>query len=367
MRLCTFNVNGLERITKNDDVLRKFIEKSHVDIICLQETKLSNSNREIFNFSESNVYLSSSQTSSGYCGVSFIFKQASAMSMTNILPGFEKKEEARYLECEFPNFVLINIYVPSAEFDSDRFIVKENFLYFLSQRVSKLQYQGKNVIIVGDFNISHREIDCYYSGSEKNFNEQPLRLFFTEFLIKHDLLDVYRHFHPDNVKYTCWNTYLDTRPSNCGARIDYILINTALLPLCQDCNIMDETLGSDHCPVILDIFDSKLDSNWRNGIVEQQFLNYSYKSKNLKDFFGIKQKNRKKSDSEFSENVKKVKQSTLLKHFNIDRKPVLCNHNEVSALKRVVKKGINKGRYFYCCNKPFNERCEFFQWQKHQN
>ena len=365
MRLCSFNVNGLQRYLKHDPELQQLNALQKIDILCFQETKLSGASREIFNIPNSNVYLNSSKNSSGYCGVSFMFKNIFPLSIIGELQGFDKKEEARYFESEFPDFTLINIYVPCADVESDRFITKENFLYFLSQRISKLQSDGKSVIIVGDFNISNTKLDSYYASSDPDFDSHPMRKWFSGFLIEHQLVDTFRHFHPEDIKYTCWNTYLDTRSSNCGARIDYILVSKSLLSVCIDCKILDDVMGSDHCPVVLDIQDSKLTTNWsKNKQIQSEYLNYSFQSKDLSHFFGIKRKLDTAPAIEVEVTSKKAKtQSTLLTHFNIKKSIVTCGHKEPCSLKQVIKKGPNKGRYFYCCAKPFVERCDFFQWQ----
>ena len=365
MKLCTFNINGLIRYLKTDRNLNRLLLDNGIDICCFQETKLSGLNRDIFAIPLSNVYLNSSKSSSGYCGIGFVFKESLPLSISIDLPGFNKNEEARYFESHFNDFILINVYVPNADLDSERFTVKENFLYFLSQRIFHLQTLN-NVIIVGDFNISHCPLDSYYAKEDENFDKHPLRVWFTEFLSEHNLVDIYRHFHPTEVKYTCWNTYLDSRSSNCGSRIDYILVNQSFLPFCNDCSILDDFHGSDHCPVVLEILDSKLSPSWRNNTLEttNNYLNYSYKSKTISDFFGLKRKTPDTTSDRQNIAKKKTQQSTLLTHFKIEKETVKCKCNQDCALKQVIKKGPNKGRYFYCCQMPFAVRCDFFKWQK---
>ena len=358
MRVCSFNINGLTRYLKRDPQLKKLMEIC--DVVCLQETKLSNLNRIIVTIPNCNVYLNSSKTSGGYCGLSFIFKQLSPTYITNELKGFDVNE-ARYFECDLHEYILINVYVPNADITSERYPIKERFLYFLNERIEELKALNRFLVIVGDFNIAHTPIDSYYSNQDKEFTTHPLRNWFSTFLTRHGLVDTFRHFYPDTVKYSCWNTYLDTRSSNSGARIDYILVSQELLEKCNDCQVLDHFMGSDHCPVVLDISIDLQEPLSPCTL----FLNYSYAQKTLMKYFDISKSKDSSTTILSKPSKKRLTQSTLLPFYNIKKEPVKCNiHSEICNLKQVIKTGPNKGRYFYCCSLPFSDKCNFFQWQK---
>ncbi|TNY23190.1 Endonuclease/exonuclease/phosphatase [Rhodotorula diobovata] len=160
-------------------------------------------------------------------------------------------------------FVLINLYCPN-ETNSDRLEFKLNFNRMVDRRVRGLVRAGREVIVVGDLNICASDLDtaepekrARESGLEA-FTDHPARRWLNDFTGENGvMIDITRRLHPERTgMFTCWNTKIDARPTNYGARIDYILITPGLLPWVKDSDIQRDVMGSDHCPVYLDLHDS---------------------------------------------------------------------------------------------------------------
>ena len=155
--------------------------------------------------------------------------------------------------------VVINVYCPHAEND-ERLEFKLKFYKALELRCKNILENGLDVIVLGDINTSHRLIDHCEPDDVEKFSKTPSRQwldgFLTEKAEENKFIDTFRHLYPTREKsFTCWNTKLNARVNNYGTRIDYIFINSHLLPKLKDCAILSDVYGSDHCPVrtILDI------------------------------------------------------------------------------------------------------------------
>lgn len=155
--------------------------------------------------------------------------------------------------------MILNLYCPN-ETNETRRPYKMNFLRYLQARVNNLVAQGRNVIVVGDINVCHRPIDNGEGGIQRNAEEHfdhPARRWFDEWVSPKGIMhDVTREAWPNRKgMFTCWNTKLDARPSNYGARIDYILVTKGLLPWVKGSDIQPDIMGSDHCPVYVDLHE----------------------------------------------------------------------------------------------------------------
>ncbi|CAG8590643.1 4707_t:CDS:2, partial [Paraglomus brasilianum] len=174
--------------------------------------------------------------------------------------------EGRCVVLDFNLFTLFNVYCPN-ESSLERRPFKLKFYEILKARVEGLLQAGKQVIVVGDMNIEHKEIDhCNPKGAIKDkglnaFGDHPARKWFDSFVVSNgSMVDVCRMFHPDEkFMYTCWSTVLNARPANYGVRIDYILASEDLMKWFKSCNIDPNVMGSDHCPVVAELYDEIYD------------------------------------------------------------------------------------------------------------
>lgn len=144
------------------------------------------------------------------------------------------------------------MYCPNAGENDERLPYKLQFFRALNFRCLDLLKQGYRVIVLGDMNVSHRLIDHCEPDDVANFSKTPSRIWFDSFLTDGggEFIDSYRRLYPTKEKsFTCWNTKISARVNNYGTRIDYILLSSQMSNALQDCEIMSDVYGSDHCPV----------------------------------------------------------------------------------------------------------------------
>ena len=255
MKITTWNVNGL-RAALNKGVW-DWIAQESPDVLCLQEIKarpdqLSEENHSLFN--KHTVYWNPAERP-GYSGVA---------TFTNIQPvsieyGIGRKEfdfEGRVIRTKFSDFILFNIYFPSGQRGHDRVEYKLEFYSHLLEILDDLQKAGEKVIICGDFNTAHNEIDLRHPKANKNTSGfLPEEREWINTYLSHGLVDIFRLLYPERVEYTWWTYLANARQHNTGWRLDYFLISEPLVPMVKDVMIHSEILGSDHCPVTLMIED----------------------------------------------------------------------------------------------------------------
>jgi exodeoxyribonuclease-3 len=258
MKVSSWNVNGIRAVLGKG--LHDWVRSSLPDIFCLQEIKarpeqIKEEFREISGFySYWNPALRP-----GYSGVAtFTRHRPISLAMGLGISSFD--EEGRVIRMKFPDFVLYNIYFPNGQRSKERVDFKLDFYAQLLKEIDQLQAQGENIIVTGDFNTAHSEIDL--ANPKENINNSgflPEERDWIDTYLKHNLADAYREFYPNRVQYTWWTYRSGARRKNIGWRLDYFLISKSMLPRARDVIIQDEVLGSDHCPVTL-VFDSALDS-----------------------------------------------------------------------------------------------------------
>lgn len=261
----------------------------------------------------------------------------------------ELDNEGRVVITDHKLFILFNVYFPHGSGDPKREIFKMKFNRAIEIRIQSLIKSGRQIILVGDLNIAHREIDhCDPIQSNKElmlrcYDDHPPRKWFDNWISSTDeskLIDTFRYLHPTQQKaFTCWNTKINARPVNYGTRIDYIIVSSSLLPWITNSVILSELMGSDHCPVQIQ-FKTSID-----GIGLKSFLpavnkpalgstfywnNYGGKQKSIKSFL-----TKRMSPQIFDENEEKSKSQH-------DRQIISQNTQSKVHKKASKRKSVNE-------------------------
>lgn len=250
MKIVTWNVNGIRAIAKKG--LFEFISKIDPDILCLQEVKAhpDQAEPEVHNPFGRQAIWSSAQRP-GYSGTLTYIKEAPVSIQKGI--GIKKFDmEGRFVVTDHKDFLLYNVYFPNGGSGQERHLFKQEFLVKFAEHLKKKMAAGREIVLVGDYNVAHRDIDVYDPkklSQESGFLPEE-REWFSQFL-EHGFVDLFRHFYPDRPHcYTWWNYQEKARLGNRGWRIDYICVTKGLLSRFKSCEILDDVTGSDHCPVL---------------------------------------------------------------------------------------------------------------------
>ncbi len=258
MKIYSWNVNGLRAVI-NKGALQKFMAEQNPDILCLQETKAKQGQAEI-DFPEYEELWNSAERP-GYSGTA-IFTKIKPLSVYNTLPtncDFKDNfgdpcNEGRVLTAEYEKFYLVNVYTPNSKRALERLKLREKlwdptFLKYLQE----LEKQ-KPVIVCGDFNAAHEEIDLARPTANRHnagFTDEE-RKGITN-LIKSGFIDTFRTLHPGTERYTWWSHWGHARENNVGWRIDYFFISKSLAKNLKSAEIYEDYQGSDHCPISIDL------------------------------------------------------------------------------------------------------------------
>lgn len=252
MRIISWNVNGIRSAYKKG--LLDFIKKENPNIFCLQEIKsnLSDIPNEITELKGYNKYYNTANKK-GYSGV-LVFSKEKPKKITDKLGLSRFDKEGRFLSLEFAKFTLINIYLPHGGRK------KENLDYKLKVYTSLLNHikrvKNKKVVLIGDFNVAHNEIDLARPKNNKNnimFTKEEREQI--DRIISLDFIDTFRVFNKKEGNYTWWPYFANARQRNIGWRIDYIFMTKNMLPQLKKAEILKEVNGSDHCPIAINLSD----------------------------------------------------------------------------------------------------------------
>lgn len=249
MKLISWNVNGLRAVLRKNFL--EFLDVEQPDILCLQETKCSPDQVEQLWPAQYTTYWNSAERK-GYSGTA-IFTKLRPLRVTPDLGLAQHDGEGRVLAAEFKDFFLVNVYVPNSQRELTRLAYRQqwdrDFLKFLKRLEPK-----KPVIWCGDLNVAHTEMDLANpKANVKNHGFTPEeRAGFSAYL-EAGFLDTFREFEPGPGHYTWWSPMANARARNIGWRLDYFLISPALRPRLKRAKILSQILGSDHCPVSIEI------------------------------------------------------------------------------------------------------------------
>ena len=252
MILLSFNVNSINAYLKKD-LLSQWINISP-DIIGIEELKLSEKEHKDFPFTPEgyDYYWTVSKVKKGYSGTAVLTKFKPLSVHYGLIDG-KYDDEGRATTLEFDNFYFVTLYVPNSGEGLKRLSFRMQFESDLRDYLKELM-KNKPVIVTGDMNVSHNEIDLKNPNSNHQsagFTDEE-RAEFTK-LLDIGLVDTFRTLHPEEKKYSYWSYLRNARATNAGWRLDYMLVSKELLPKVRRSEILNDVYGSDHCPVLLDI------------------------------------------------------------------------------------------------------------------
>jgi len=252
MKIITWNVNGIRAIIKKE--FSESIKSLDPDILCLQESKAQDSEikKALSEINSFHLY-SNSADKKGYSGTVLLSKEE-PKTVDNDMGIEEHDLEGRVMCIEYPDFFLVNVYVPNSGQKLDRLDYREQWDKDFLKYLKKLE-ETKPVIVTGDFNVAHQAIDL--KNDKSNYNKTAgytqKEIDGMDNLLSSGFVDVFRHFHPNEVAYTYWSYRFKARERNTGWRLDYFLVSESLLQKIKSIQILPDYYGSDHCPVALEI------------------------------------------------------------------------------------------------------------------
>ena len=247
-RILCWNVNGIRAVLKKGFL--EWLYRESPDILCLQETK-AHPDQLGADLKEPEGYHTfwNYPERKGYSGVVIYTKEAPKRVQYDFgIQDFDL--EGRVVIAEYPAFVLFNIYFPNGKKDETRLRYKMDFYDAFLDFADRLQKEGKKLVVCGDYNTAHMEIDLARpKENSKVSGFLPEERAWLDKFVAHGFVDVFRKFHPEPQQYTWWDMKSGARARNVGWRIDYFFVSENLLPAVTEAFIMPEVTGSDHCPL----------------------------------------------------------------------------------------------------------------------
>lgn len=251
-RILSWNVNGFRAVYKKGFV--EWLHKEQPDILCLQETKAEEIQvtKELASI-QGYHWLFCSGLRKGYSGTALFAKQK-PIEVTRAMGHDPFDNEGRLLIVTYPEFVLCNVYFPNGGSGSERLKYKMDFYAHFHGFANGLRGRGRDVIVCGDVNTAHKEIDL--ARPKENVKVSgflPEERAWVESFLASGFVDTFRMFNDKPGQYTWWDMKTGARARNVGWRIDYFLVNEEMKGRVKDAWIMPEVTGSDHCPIGLEV------------------------------------------------------------------------------------------------------------------
>ena len=252
MKFISWNVNGIRASVKKGFI--DIVNDLNADFFCIQETKAQTDQTEeaLKDLKGYHIY-SHHAIKKGYSGVTILSK-VEAISESHGIGVEEHDMEGRVITLEFDSFYLVNVYVPNSGSGLKRLDYRKTwddaFLNFL-----KTLEEKKPLVVTGDFNVAHQPIDLARPKSNYNKTSGYTQVEIDGMDAFHNagFIDTYRFLHPEKVEYTFWSVRFGARAKNVGWRIDYFLISPTLKDSIEEAFILTEIMGSDHCPLGLEL------------------------------------------------------------------------------------------------------------------
>ncbi len=250
--LWSWNVNGLRAVLNKDFI--SVIEREQPDWLGLQETKLQEHQipEELNALSEYRMYWSHAERK-GYSGTAVLTKA----EPQGVRYGFgvtEFDSEGRIVRCDYDSYIIYNIYFPNGQMNDERLDYKLRFYDRCLQEMETDRSSGKMVLVTGDYNTAHKEIDLANpKENEKTSGFLPIERAWLDKITEKGWVDTFRMFHQEPKRYSWWSYRAGARPRNVGWRIDYFFVDAEHADRIVEADIRDDIMGSDHCPVTLKI------------------------------------------------------------------------------------------------------------------
>lgn len=252
MRLVSWNVNGIRAVMKKDFLAS--LAEMKTDVLCLQETKAQDDQvlEALCDLNGYHIY-SNSAVKKGYSGTAILTK-TKPLSVEYDLGIEEHDQEGRVIAAEYTDFILVTVYTPNSGSELKRLSYRQSWDKEFHDYLKKLETR-KPVVICGDLNVAHKDIDL--ARPKPNYNKSAgymqEEIDGIQQYIDSGFIDSFRLIHPLKEKYSWWSYRAGARAKNVGWRIDYFLVSSGLKNRVNDADILNEVMGSDHCPVQLDL------------------------------------------------------------------------------------------------------------------
>lgn len=248
MKFVSWNVNGIRACVQKG--FMDFFNEIDADVFCIQETKMQPGQLELVTPGY-HQYINSAEKK-GYSGV-LVFSKKEPMSVNFGIGIEEHDREGRVITCEYESYYFVTVYTPNSK---DQLLRLEYRMQWEDDFRSYLHNlnKTKSVIVCGDLNVAHEEIDLKNPKSNRRnagFSDEEREKMST--LLESGFIDTYRCLYPDKIEYSWWSYRFRARENNAGWRIDYFLVSEDIKKYIKDAHIHTTVFGSDHCPVSLDI------------------------------------------------------------------------------------------------------------------
>ena len=255
LKLISWNINGLRAVWNKDflDIFRRM----DADLFAVQETKIQDAQltEEMQHIDGYDAYWSCSTVKKGYSGVG-VYSRIPPVQVTEGIGIPRYDDEGRILQLDFKDFIFFNVYFPNGQMSDERLQYKLDFYRDFFAYLAPLKAAGKNLVIAGDYNTAHNEIDLKNPKANEN-NSGFLRVErdWIDTIVRRGYVDTFRHFYPDTVKYSWWSYRFKARERDAGWRIDYFFTTENMISSgrIRDAFIDNTVFGSDHCPIGLTV------------------------------------------------------------------------------------------------------------------
>lgn len=270
IKIITWNVNGYRSIIGQNPTRRydkisyenrlfDFIERAKPDIVCLQEIKSNTEqiNPELLSPPGYLSYYNTCKIKKGYSGVA-TFTRIKPINVSFEIGKQEFDSEGRFIRLDYPKLTLLNIYFPKGYTEHHRLDFKLRFYDAVFSYLENLLPRHPNIVISGDFNTAHKEIDL--ARPKENINTSgflPIERDKLDILVQMGFYDAFRLFTKEGGHYSWWSQRGRAREKNVGWRVDYHFVSKAMISSVNNCYMLPNEMGSDHCPVVLEL-DSTL-------------------------------------------------------------------------------------------------------------
>ncbi len=248
MTIISWNVNGIRAISKKNAL--RWINKYQPDVLCLQEIKAHPEQipENLFTHHMPYTYVNNAEKK-GYSGT--MIYSSIAPDIVSTCPDIDSTHEGRIIEQHYDDVVLLGVYFPNGQKNEERLAHKLKFYDDFLAHCNHLRDAGKSIVICGDVNTAHKEIDLTHpKANAATSGFLPIERAWIDALIEHGYVDTFRYVHGDvQERYSWWSYRAGARTKNVGWRIDYVFISEDLCEYLEDAFILDDIMGSDHCPV----------------------------------------------------------------------------------------------------------------------